>query len=72
MFVVYATGQYITGVNDAGSRCDTVTFQQASKALTFITAAPPPPFPNPIVSAYLLAELSDAPLLCTCVIMAVC
>lgn len=33
MFVVYATGQYITGANDAGGLCDTVTFQQDSKPL---------------------------------------
>ena len=32
MFVVYATGQYITGTNENGGLCDTVTFQQASKA----------------------------------------
>ena len=31
MYVVYATGQYITGPNDDGGLCDTVTFQQASK-----------------------------------------
>ena len=31
MYVVYATGQYITGPNDDGGLRDTVTFQQASK-----------------------------------------
>ncbi|KAL3152817.1 hypothetical protein ABBQ38_012398 [Trebouxia sp. C0009 RCD-2024] len=41
MFVVYATGQYITGVNDAGSRCDTVTFQQASNDTSTCTARAP-------------------------------
>ena len=33
MFVVYATGQYIGAPNDDGGRCESVTFQQNSKAL---------------------------------------
>ena len=37
MFVVYATGKYITGLNKNGGLCETVTFQQACKpALSFM------------------------------------
>lgn len=32
MFVVYATGKYITGLNENGGLCETVTFQQACKS----------------------------------------
>ena len=32
MFVVYATGKYITGLNENGGVCETVTFQQACKS----------------------------------------
>jgi len=33
MFVVYATGKYITGLNENGGLCETVTFQQACKSV---------------------------------------
>ncbi len=37
MFVVYATGKYLTGLNENGGLCETVTFQQSCKlALSFI------------------------------------
>ena len=37
MFVVYATGKYITGPNENGGLCETVTFQQSCKsALSFM------------------------------------
>lgn len=32
MFVVYATGKYITGLNENGGLCETVTYQQTCES----------------------------------------
>lgn len=62
MFVVYATAKYITGPNENGGLCETVTFQQSSNKTSTCTADAPAT-PNSITNVNTVVQWSTDPTL---------